>query len=161
IAYCHCITYYVRCDGRCGSFNGGDATVNSYLIAGIKVASDVAIPTATPSEIPLDGADVTIRLEAGPLTIPNATYRGRQIEATGQDFLFRPMEGLAFRIRNGCEIIISRSGKVTDSDVTLFLVGSAWGVLCHQRGLLPLHCSAIGVGNKAVAFTGPSGAGKS
>jgi hypothetical protein len=135
--------------------------VNNYVIAGLKVTSDVAMPTATPSEIPFHASDVTIRIEPGPLAVADATYRDHQIEAAKQDFLFRAMEGLAFQIRNGREIIISRNGKVTDSDVALFLVGSAWGVLCHQRGLLPLHCSAIEVGNKAVAFTGPSGAGKS
>jgi hypothetical protein len=42
-----------------------------------------------------------------------------------------------------------------------YLTGSAWGVLCHQRGLVPLHCGVVGLDGRAFAFTGPSGAGKS
>jgi hypothetical protein len=43
----------------------------------------------------------------------------------------------------------------------LYLLGSAIGALCQQRGLLPLHASAVQVGGACVAFTGRSGAGKS
>jgi hypothetical protein len=128
----------------------------------MKVASELAIPSATPTR---DGAsgeiDVTIRFGEKPLAIEDPSFRNERIEAGRHDFLFRPINGLAFRIRSGREITISRTRNVADTDVCLFLVGSAWGVLCHQRGLVPLHCSAIEFQNHAVAFTGPSGAGKS
>jgi len=42
-----------------------------------------------------------------------------------------------------------------------FLLGSAWGVLCHQRGLLPLHCSSVSLQGNAFAFVADSGGGKS
>ena len=48
-----------------------------------------------------------------------------------------------------------------ERNVRLFLLGSAFGVLLHQRGLLPLHANAIEIDGRAVAFMGPSGAGKS
>ncbi len=43
----------------------------------------------------------------------------------------------------------------------LFLLGSALGILAHQRGLVPLHANAVVVNGGAYAFCGPSGAGKS
>jgi hypothetical protein len=46
-------------------------------------------------------------------------------------------------------------------NVRLFLLGSAMGMLLHQRGLLPLHANAVEIDGKAVAFMGPSGIGKS
>src|SRR6185437_15564144 len=42
-----------------------------------------------------------------------------------------------------------------------YLMGSLFAVLCHQRGLLPLHASAVATGEGAIAFLGSSGAGKS
>jgi len=46
-------------------------------------------------------------------------------------------------------------------DIEIFLFGPAWATLCHQRGTLPLHASAIVTGTGITAFAGHSGAGKS
>ena len=45
--------------------------------------------------------------------------------------------------------------------VRLFLLGSAFGALLHQRGWLPLHVSALLTPSGVWAFSGPPGAGKS
>src|SRR2546429_642560 len=42
-----------------------------------------------------------------------------------------------------------------------FLCGPVWATLCHQRGLLPLHASAILTDGRITAFAGRSGVGKS
>jgi hypothetical protein len=47
------------------------------------------------------------------------------------------------------------------ANVRLFLLGSALGMLIHQRGLLPLHGNAVEINGRAYAFVGHSGAGKS
>lgn len=41
------------------------------------------------------------------------------------------------------------------------LLGLAFGVLLHQRGLLPLHATVVSIGGLGVGFVGHSGAGKS
>jgi hypothetical protein len=46
-------------------------------------------------------------------------------------------------------------------DIEIFLFGPAWATLCHQRGMLPLHASAVVTGKGIIAFAGHSGAGKS
>ena len=43
----------------------------------------------------------------------------------------------------------------------LFLLGTSFGALLMQRGILPLHGSAMVVNGRGVVFTGMSGAGKS
>jgi hypothetical protein len=48
-----------------------------------------------------------------------------------------------------------------NKDIEIFLFGPAWATLCHQRGTLPLHASAIVTGAGITAFVGHSGAGKS
>ena len=46
-------------------------------------------------------------------------------------------------------------------DIGLFLFGSPWAALALQRGLLPLHASAVSRAGTVHAFNGVSGAGKS
>jgi hypothetical protein len=64
-------------------------------------------------------------------------------------------------IEQGCRIFVDPDEGVSPRNVRLFLLGSAFGALLHQRGLLPLHANAIVIEGRAVAFTGRSGAGKS
>jgi hypothetical protein len=42
-----------------------------------------------------------------------------------------------------------------------YLYGTGLAALCYRRGFLPLHGSAVRVGDEAVIFSGDSGAGKS
>jgi hypothetical protein len=51
--------------------------------------------------------------------------------------------------------------KASPSEFQAYLLGSALAVACHQRGIIPLHCSAVDVRDGCVLFMGPSGAGKS
>ena len=66
-----------------------------------------------------------------------------------------------FLVRDGTDIVIDRHGDANDDDVRLFLLGSSFGALLHQRGVLVLHGSTIRVGDGCVVFLGRRGAGKS
>jgi hypothetical protein len=72
------------------------------------------------------------------------------------------MENVAdFEIRGGRQIRVWPAAGATQKDIEIFLFGPAWATLCHQRGMLPLHASAIVTGKGITAFAGHSGAGKS
>lgn len=64
-------------------------------------------------------------------------------------------------VRGGNEILIERQPEADDAMVRLLLLGTGMALLLHQRGLLPLHASAIVAPAGAVLFMGHSGAGKS
>lgn len=105
-------------------------------------------------------ADVEIREGSVPADIGG--------ESSGIAYQIRPgkmlleiPDGTRFLIENGERIIYSRGESSTDKDIALFLLGSAWGALCYQRGLIPLHASGVAVNGEVHAFTGTSGAGKS
>ena len=67
----------------------------------------------------------------------------------------------AYLMRDGREIVVDPAPDAAERNVRLYLLGSAMGVLLHQRGLLPLHANAIEVDGRAIAVMGESGAGKS
>lgn len=66
-----------------------------------------------------------------------------------------------FVISGGRSITIDPATGAGEREIRLFLLGSAMGVVLHQRGVLPLHANAVAIDGVAVAFTGPSGSGKS
>jgi hypothetical protein len=132
-----------------------------YRICGLTVRSEFPISHLPAVDAGTPAPEVTVRLcrEVGEPDRPH--FRSPGVVAGAQDFLFRPLPGLSFRVRNGDDIAIARASTVADNDVRIFLVGSVFGVLWHQRRLVPLHCSAVARGADVFAFTGSSGAGKS
>lgn len=77
------------------------------------------------------------------------------------DYLLEVREVARYRVRKGREIVIEPFPGSSERRIKVFLLGTVFGALCHQRGLLPLHASAIALGDRCIAFAGPSGAGKS
>lgn len=106
------------------------------------------------------GHDVTISEGFVPDAISDPRDTGVAFSASPSQFLLKIPNGVRFLVSGGDRITYDR-GTASDKEVALFLLGSAWGALCYQRELLPLHASAV-IHREAVhAFTGPSGAGKS
>lgn len=66
-----------------------------------------------------------------------------------------------YGIADGRTITVDVCDGASAFDVRAFLLGSVFGALCHQRGLLPLHAGAVASGGSCVAFAGRSGTGKS
>lgn len=66
-----------------------------------------------------------------------------------------------FLVRDGKDIVVDPLEDADPGLVRMFLIGSALGMLFHQRGQLVLHGSAIEHGTGLSVFVGESGAGKS
>jgi hypothetical protein len=136
--------------------------VPCYFAFGLRVRSELALPELGALRPDDDlGPAIDIRLGSVPLALPSARYSSPAFQVGDDDYLLTVSRVARYRVRGGREIIIEPAAKSSERNVRLFLLGTALGVLCHQRGLLPLHASAIEVDSRAVAFTGPSGTGKS
>jgi hypothetical protein len=66
-----------------------------------------------------------------------------------------------YLVNSGREIFVDPDDTAPALDVRGYLLGSIFVVLCQQRGLLPLHASAIAGKSGVVAFLANSGQGKS
>jgi hypothetical protein len=104
---------------------------------------------------------VQIRLGETPAALAAPLATADSYQANDTEFLLRVPGIATYYVHDGVEIIVRRDAGAPDLDVRSFLMGNLFAVLCHQRGLLPLHASAIATPQGAVAFLGASGAGKS
>lgn len=66
-----------------------------------------------------------------------------------------------YYIQNGQKIRIRPSPNADQSSIQLFLNGSAFGALLHQRGIIPFHGCSFELNQKGMIICGYSGAGKS
>ncbi|WP_244517602.1 hypothetical protein [Ancylobacter rudongensis] len=106
--------------------------------------------------------DLTVRLGEVDESLPQgrAISPFLQIDSTGAGLLQVPMVG-RFLVRQSGDITVAPQPGASDAEIRLFLLGSVLGMVCHQRGLLPLHASSVVIDGGAVAFCGHSGMGKS
>lgn len=131
----------------------------TYKTFGLKIESEIELPEL--QEKAFSRADISIRWGQNPDNLPNPIKSGAMYQAGRDDFLFRLNSVGSYRVKKGSLITVNRLNEATDEEVRLFLFGSAFGALIHQRGLLALHSSAVVKDGKAYLISGISGAGKS
>jgi hypothetical protein len=127
----------------------------TYALFGLRIRSEVPL-SGLPEVAPDGGTDVQISHGPAPAGTHPAGY---SLGPAGT--LLHVAKVGTFLIRDGREILVAPAAGASERNVRLFLLGSAFGALLHQRGLLPLHANAIEMEGRAVAFCGHSGAGKS
>lgn len=132
----------------------------NYRYAGLNIISALPLPewaifeqAGPPAEV-----DVRITLQSGR---PGSISQPVDTWITPDEYCFSIPEAGDYRVARGREIIITPAAETGQAELRLFLLGTAWGALCYQRGLLALHTSVIRVNEQAIAFCGAAGAGKS
>jgi hypothetical protein len=132
----------------------------TYTAFGLVINSEFFLPELEYSE---EKADVSI-IE-GPL-MPSKT-KPDDLEGPNCNFMISPDEftffiaHLAkFSIQNGSRIVIEPYKNADLQTIRAYLLGMGLGILLIQKGLIPVHGSAVTVAGKAVIFTGNNGAGK-
>ncbi len=130
-----------------------------YRLFGLALRS--AIPLPELDESPRSAGEAVeigwgevpvIAAEGGALGALEATPRGAVLQVAGI---------ARFLVRDGCSIRVDPDPAASERNVRLYLLGSAMGLLLHQRRILPLHANAIDIDGRAIAFMGRSGEGKS
>jgi hypothetical protein len=132
-----------------------------YLISGLTVESEDAIPGGIDLPSDVEPADVVIARGEVPLVLAEAMVRGPNWQLAEGRILLTVPGLIRILIEDGRSITHAAEGGADIEDGLPFVVGMAFGALLHQRGDLVLHASVVDIGGRAVAFCGVSGSGKS
>lgn len=135
-----------------------------YTAYGLTIASEFALPELRDRDAGERAG--AVRIESGSVApVPEGAngHEERRLDI-GPDRCRLSYDDIgSFRIEGGRRIVVDPA----DADVPAtkvfrrLLEGQVLGLLCHQRGHLVLHGSAVQIDGNAVVFLGPTGAGKS
>ncbi len=131
-----------------------------YRICGLSVISEIVLPgliAGTAEAAP----QVMIRRGAVPKNLPDPSAAGPTWQLAGTRFLLCIPDIARFLLNDGSEIVFAPESHERAADIPIFLLGTVFGILLHQRRQIVIHASAVRVNGEAVLFCGPSGAGKS
>lgn len=139
----------------------GGRRLYSYTIAGLPVESEIALPGLGLELAANRQPEVTIARGDVPISLYHADAGGPTWQIASGKFLLRIPKLARFLLSGGSRIVFELEHGAAAEDVAIFLIGTVFGILLHQRGEIVLHGSAVQVGGRAVLFCGASGAGKS
>jgi len=130
----------------------------TYCAFGLIISSEFECPELITSN---GTPDVFIKFGKTPQSLTDPLFSGVRFQTNGHEFLLTVDKIARYYVQNGNSITIDLHPNYEISEVRLFLLGSAFGALIHQRGLLPFHGSSVKIGDSAIILSGLSGAGKS
>jgi hypothetical protein len=134
---------------------------DGYL-CGWRVHSELDLPELAPWTGEDRAPDVVMRIGEVPDRLDDLVEDGPFLQIDRRGMCLLRLENVAAYLVTGPnEVIVSLRPGVAEVEIRVFLLSSVLGLLCHQRGLLPLHASCVAIDGKAVALCGRSGAGKS
>ena len=131
----------------------------SYVAYGLNIHCVLPLPEL----VAIDGeADVIVHLGKVEGLPAEAHGARRFLRATAEGvYLFWKGVGTCL-VRDGREIVVDPAPGVEERVLRLFILGTAFAMLLHQRGeVVVLHASVVAISGQAVAFIGAKGAGKS
>lgn len=136
--------------------------MHHYRISGWVLATEIPLPYLFSCPVPAAGADIILR--QGPVPPPLAPLRlerdGISVGADGRAVIHVP-DCVRIGLVDGRQIMVDPAPGISAAELQTWLLGPALGIICHQRGVIPLHACAIRAGDRGLAITGHSGAGKS
>src|SRR5579863_7547955 len=141
-------------------FGYAENGLHRYRIAGLSVSSDVEMPGLYADASPAAPSDVVIQMAPTPERLEGAAASGPTWAMAADRFLLRVPGVARFLLTGGRAIDYQPEPAAQPGDAAAFLIGTAFGILLHQRGLVVLHASGVELDGRAMLFLGASGAGK-
>jgi len=150
-------------------------------VYGLSLWSDIEIPGLREGHLQPTSAQVVLTSKSKPdwarvaAEMPAHLVYSLPVEPECDDpaFLVREIGGGAFyslSYGDGTEFLVDANGErvwgncplpLTIEDLAAYFLGPVMGFILRRRGVVPLHASAVRLGEIAVAISGEAGAGKS
>jgi hypothetical protein len=132
----------------------------TFVYGPFRIESEIDIPELRNLTGP---GERLVRLYAGgvPAQIAAPDHTSTPLQLSASEYLLSIPDIARYYVAHGNEIRVEPAPGAPVANVSTYLLGSCFGALCHQNGLLPLHASAVASGDSVTAFLGDSGAGKS
>ncbi|HWZ95167.1 MAG TPA: hypothetical protein VNW30_08240 [Opitutaceae bacterium] len=132
-----------------------------YRLHGFGLTSEFELPELVRDEQGGDAADVVLRVGRVPERLDAAREQGACYAAAPGEMLFW-LPGVArFHVAAGREIVVDPQPGAAGETLRSLVLSSPLAALLLQRGLLPLHASAVATPKGAAVFAGSAGLGKS
>lgn len=135
-----------------------------HVVHGLRVASSIELPDlALADGDTAAGVDVDISEGDVPDSLGDQATVGAHWQTDATRMLFEAPGIARYLVSDGRTIRFQpcASHARDDHAIRVYMLGTALGVLLHQRGLFALHASGVATPSGAWLFTGHSGAGKS
>ncbi len=133
---------------------------SDYYTYGLHIRSEILCPELMPHTQPGKAPEITIRL-LSPVASVAESYENRYYEVRPGTFRMAVAGVAKYVVEDGSRISVEPVTGASPEEVRLFLLGSVMGALLYQRGLFPLHGSAVETPWGAMIFVGAQGIGKS
>lgn len=131
----------------------------SYESNGLSIGSDFPLPEL--QSVSTDRHDVVIKKRPVQKELDNASYLGKSVQVTDNQFLL-DISGVArFLVTDDRIIEVDINPGTSEDVVRLYLLSTVFSSILYKRNLLVMHASSVDVDGRAVLFSGASRAGKS
>lgn len=132
-----------------------------YKAYGIIISSEFEIPEFL--QVKEGNTEVFLKIGEVPSEIEMPIKKGVRFQASKDEFLLKIDNVASYYVTDGKYVTVQLKSKDENimNSMRLFLLGSVFAALFHQRKKLVIHGSAVEIGGEAVLFVGASGAGKS
>ncbi|MCD7033161.1 aldolase [Metabacillus sp. GX 13764] len=133
----------------------------AYTVFGLSLESEIPLPELIHFNRPALDLDCEIVIRDLTSVWDSLSSGESKFFMEKDHVMFKAANTAIFSIKDGSRIIVSPFPGADFAKIRLYILGSCMGALLMQKGMLPLHGSAIEIDGRAYAIVGESGAGKS
>jgi hypothetical protein len=139
-----------------------NGTEYKYKIYGLKVLSQIKIPELiSDKEYKNEDYNIVIKYGVVPRVVSNAKVQNNSIKISKKVFYFYIKNVGHYYVANGNKIIVEPEINCNESELKVYLLGTAFGILLTQRNIIAIHGGSIVINGQAIIVTGKAGVGKS